>query len=74
MRVSRTLVAIAALVFVAACGSASPEIVAPGGDPRQSGTWIGSGNNIEPDSASTQGVTTEPAQPTRSGTWIGSGN
>ncbi len=74
MRVSRTPLAFAALLLVAACGTNSPEIVAPSGDPRLSGTWIGSGNNIAPDSAGTQGVTTEPVEPTRSGTWIGSGN
>lgn len=74
MRVSHTLLALAALVLVAACGTNPTDIVAPSGDPRLSGTWIGSGNNIAPDSASTQGVTTAPAEPTRSGTWIGSGN
>lgn len=74
MRVSYTHLAFAAVLLVAACGTDSPEIVAPSGDPRPSGTWIGTGNYIAPDSASGQGVATEPAEPTRSGTWIGTGN
>lgn len=75
MRVSFTSLAVAALLLVAACSPNSSEIVAPDATPQLgSGTWIGSGNYIAPDSASTQGVTTGPADPTRSGTWIGSGN
>lgn len=81
MRVSHTSLAVAALLFLAACGTSSPEIVAPEATPRLgSGTWIGSGNYIAPDSVSTQGAsvggstTGVPTDPTRSGTWIGSGN
>lgn len=42
MRVSRTPLALAALLFVASCGTSS-EIVAPEST-LKSGTWIGSGN------------------------------
>jgi len=44
MRISRTTLALAALLLVAACGT-SPEIVAPEST-LKSGTWIGSGNYI----------------------------
>ena len=45
MRVSRTLLALAALLLVAACGTSS-EIVAPEST-LNSGTWIRSGNYVE---------------------------
>lgn len=67
MRVSRTLLAFAALLFtlVAACGPSSQEIVAPGAtsansDVTEGGTGqMGSGNAVAPDSTPPSNSTTE---------------
>jgi uncharacterized membrane protein len=74
MRVSRTLLAFAALLLVTACSAQHAEVVLPGDTPtHDSGTWIGSGNYVGPDSTSGSGGAA-PGGSTYSGTWIGSGN
>ena len=76
MRVSRTLLALAALLLVTACSADSPELVAP--TSTSASTTIadggigmsGSGNAVAPDTTSTTNSTTE-----RGGIgMIGSGN
>ena len=68
MRVSRTLLALAPLLFVTACGPNSPELVAPASEnPTKSGTWIGSGTSAN-DSTFTGPVAE------RGIGWSGSGN
>ncbi len=83
MRASRTLLAAAALVSLAACGSQSPELLAPN-DPSRNGSWIGSGNSVQMDSTDASfgtgwigtgnSVQTDPTAPSRGAGLMGSGN
>lgn len=66
MRVSRTLLALVALLLITACDTASPEIVTPDNTlatPSAFGErglgWSGSGNAVGVDSTSTQSATSE---------------
>lgn len=50
MRISRTLLALAALLLATACSAQHAEIVVPDSTPaHDSGTWIGSGNTVASD-------------------------
>jgi hypothetical protein len=76
MRVSYTFLAVAALLALAACGTSSTEIVAPGhNSTRATETgerglgWSGSGNAIATDTATANTLTAE-----RGLGWSGSGN
>jgi hypothetical protein len=76
MRVSYTLLAVAAFLSLAACGTSSTEIVAPADtSSRATGTgerglgWSGSGNAIATDSTTANTLTAE-----RGLGWSGSGN
>ena len=59
MRVSRTPLAFAAVLLVAACGTSSPQIVAPESPNKDGIGQFGSGNAIASDTTSTPGSTTE---------------
>lgn len=76
MRVSYTFLAVAALISLAACGTSSTEIVAPGNTSvraTESGErgigWSGSGNAIATDTTAANAMTAE-----RGIGWSGSGN
>lgn len=73
MRVSRTPLALAALLFVAACGTGS-EIVAPEST-LKSGGWVGSGNYVEGGPRQIGSGNAVATEPTQGGIGqIGSGN
>lgn len=69
-RLPRLITAVAVTFFLAACGQASDNPVAPSGPSLDGGVYIGGGNNTEPDTT----TTTNSSSAESGGIYFGGGN